>query len=142
MRQKLSLLVVVCLVCLFHAKAQTVNESESSIFFNETSAEILLVVENPKQTFDGKISLELLDVQNVVRAKITQNEKIESGKKSYKITMPLGNLMEKSEDNLAWFRLRYRIGETNGIVSLSQIIRDIFELRVKVWKKHLKQIGA
>lgn len=130
MRQKLSLLVVVCLVCLFHAKAQTVNESESSIFFNETSAEILLVVENPKQTFDGKISLELLDVQNVVRAKITQNEKIESGKKSYKITIPLGNLMEKSEDNLAWFRLRYRVGETNGIVSLSQIIRDIFELRV------------
>ena len=130
MRQKLFLVVVVFFVCLFSAKAQTVNETESSIIFSETAADISLNIENPKQTFDGKIELELLDANNIVRAKATQNARIESGKKDYKITMPLGDLMKKSENELAWFRLRYRIGEANGIISLSQIIRDIFELRV------------
>ena len=82
MRQKLSLLVVLCLVCLFSAKAQTVNESESEISFNETSEDILLVIENPKQTFNGGIELELLDAENKIRAKSFQNAKIENGKKS------------------------------------------------------------
>ena len=130
MRQKLSLLVVLCLVCLFSAKAQTVNESESKISFNETSADVLLVVENPKQTFDSRIELELLDAENKIRTKSFQNAKIENGKKSYNLTLPIADLMKKSENEIAWFRLRYRIGEAQGIISLSQIMRDIFELRV------------
>lgn len=130
MRQKLFLSVVVCLMCLFSVKAQTVNESESSIIFNETSAEVSIVVENPKQTFDTRIEFELLDAESKIRAKTAQNVKIESGKKSYNLTLPTGDLMKTNEDDIAWFRLRYRIGEARGIVSLSQIIRDIFELRV------------
>ncbi len=50
MRQKLSLSVVLCVVCLFSAKAQTVSESESKIIFNKTAAGILPVIENPKKT--------------------------------------------------------------------------------------------
>jgi hypothetical protein len=130
MRQKLSLLVVLCVVCLFSAKAQTINESESKISFNETSADILLVIENPKQTFDGGIELELLDTENKIRAKSFQNAKIENGKKSYNLTLPINDLMKKNENEIVWFRLRYRIGEARGIISLSEILRDIFELRV------------
>jgi hypothetical protein len=130
MRQKLSLLVVLCLVGLFSAKAQTVNESESKISFSETSADVSLAVENPKQSFDGKIELELLDAESKIRAKSFQNAKIENGKKSYNLTLPINDLMKKSENEIAWFRLRYRIGEMQGIISLSEIMRDIFELRV------------
>ncbi len=130
MRQKLSLWVVLCLVCLFSAKAQTVSESESNITFNETSADVLLVIENPRATFDSRIELELLDAENKIRAKSFQNAKIENGKKSYNLTLPTADLMKKSENEIAWFRLHYRVGETNGIISLSQIMRDIFELRV------------
>ncbi len=130
MRQTLFLVVVVFSVCLFSVKAQTVNESESNIIFNETAAEISLAIENPKPSFDGKISLELLDAENLVRANASQNAKIENGKKSYKISMPLGDLMQKSENEIAWYRLHYRIGDAQGVISLSQIMRDIFELRV------------
>lgn len=130
MRQKLSLLVVLCVVCLFSAKAQTVNESESNITFNEASADVLLVIENPRATFDSRIELELLDAENKIRAKSIQNAKIENGKKSYNLTLPTADLMKKSENEIAWFRLRYRVGESQGIISLSQIMRDIFELRV------------
>ena len=130
MRQKLFLLFVVCFVCLLSAEAQTVIEAESNAVFNENSANIALTVENPSRTFDGKIELELLDAGSVIRAKTSTNIRLENGKKSYNLTLPLGDLMAKGENDLAWFRLRYRIGETRGIVSLSQIIRDIFELRV------------
>ena len=130
MRQKLFLLVVVCLVCLFSAKAQTVSESESSISFDETSADVLLVIENPKQSFDGKIELELLDAESKIRARAVQNAKIENGKKSYRLILPTGDLTQKDRDEIFWFRLNYRVGTTQGIISLSQIMRDIFELRV------------
>ena len=73
MRQKLFLLFVVCFVCLLSAEAQTVIEAESNAVFNEKSANITLAIENSKRTFDGKIELELLDAQSVIRAKSAQS---------------------------------------------------------------------
>ncbi len=130
MRQKLFLTVALCFVCLFSARAQTVIEPESNVSFNETAADVRLVIENPKQAFDGRIELELLDAESNIRARSVQNAKIENGKKSYNLNLPLGDLLEKRVDELFWFRLRYRVGAARGIVSLSQIMRDVFELRV------------
>ncbi len=121
---------MVCFVCLLSVRAQTVVEAESGAIFNENSANISLVVENPNRTFDNKIELELLDAEGKIRAKTAENVRLENGKKSYNLTLPLGDLLSKDENDLAWFRLRWRIGDASGIVSLSQIIRDIFELRV------------
>lgn len=130
MRQKLFLTVVVCLACLFSARAQTVIESESSISFTENSADVSLAVENKRQSFDAVIEVELVDAENKIRAKWAQNAKIEAGKKSYNLTLPVNDLMNKGVEDLFWYRLRYRVGKSSGIISLSQIIRDIFDLRV------------
>ncbi len=130
MRTRIFPLVVVCLLCLFSVKAQNVKESESSIIFNANLAKVSFVVENPADDYDDKIELEILDAEDVVRAKTSQNFRIERGKKTYKLTMPTGNLLETAADGIDWFRLRYRVGGKTGIISLSQLVKDIFELRI------------
>jgi hypothetical protein len=130
MRSKLFLLLVVLLVCLFTGRAQTVNENESSLVFTGEAAHVSIVLDNPAKAFDGKIQLELLDNYSEVRASISQNVRIREGKGSYDLVMPIDDLLEDAEDEVAWFRLRYRVGNVTGIISLSQIIRDIFELKI------------
>lgn len=130
MREKLFPLLVVCLACLFSANAQTVVETESSILFSEKTAEVSMVLKNSGGEFDSKIELEMLDAENKVRADKTQNLRIKQGRKTYKIEMPIGDLLTMATDGVDWFRLRYRVGETSGIVSLSQLVKNIFEIRI------------
>lgn len=137
MRPKLFLLFVLCLVCLFSARAQTINEAESSIVLNEKTANISIAIENAAKAFDGKIELEILDAENKVRARASQNIQIKKGKETYQFAMPLGDLMRVSEDEIAWYRLHYRLGQAEGFVSLSELIKDVFELRVTASEKVL-----
>ena len=130
MRPKLFLLLVVCLVCLFSANAQTLNEKETSVVLNETAADLALVVENPSRAFEAPVEIELLDAESKVRARVSQPVRLKEGKDTYHIAMPLGDLLKTAENEIAWYRLRYRVGDARGIISLSQILRDIFELRV------------
>ena len=130
MRSKLFLLLVVLLVCLFTGRAQTVNENESSLVYNGEAAHVSIVLDNPAKSFDGKIQLELLDAYSEVVGSIFQNVRIKEGKGSYDLVMPIGDLLEDTEGEVAWFRLRYRVGNAAGIISVSQIIRDIFELKI------------
>ncbi|HSK72104.1 MAG TPA: MG2 domain-containing protein, partial [Pyrinomonadaceae bacterium] len=130
MRTRIFSLLVVCLVCLFPAKAQVVNETESSIVLNGKTADVSIVLENPAKSFDGTINLELLDTEDKIRANLTQNLRIKKGKETYKISVPLADLPKQAEDEIGWYRLRYRIGERSGVISLSELIKDIFDLRV------------
>lgn len=130
MRTKLFPLVVVCLLCLFSAHAQNVLEKESSLKLSENSAEAAIVVENPAENIDAKIELEILDTKDKIQARKTQNLQIEKGKKTYKIPIEWNNWTAVSDQKLDWFRLHYRIGEREGFVSLSELVKDIFELRV------------
>jgi len=123
-------MLAVCLVCLFSAQAQTVNETESSVILNEMTADVSIVLENQNKTFDGRIELELLDAENKIRAQAAQNVRIRNGKEIYKLTMPLGDLLQTLEDEIAWFRLHYKIADKEGFISLSELLKDIFELRV------------
>jgi hypothetical protein len=130
MRAKLFLLFVLSLVCLFSAEAQTINEAESSVVLNDKTALAAIVVENAAKSFDGKIELEILDAESKVRASAAQNVQIKSGKETYKIALPLGDLMRTAQNDIAWYRLHYRVGQTEGFASLSELIKDVFELRV------------
>jgi len=130
MRRKFFFLFVLCLVCLFSAEAQTVNEAESSVVLSEKTAAVSIVIENAAKPFGGKIELELLDAENKIRASGTRNVEIKTGKELYRLVLPLGDLMQTSEGEIVWYRLHYRIGQTEGFVSLSEMVKDIFELRV------------
>ena len=130
MRHKLFLIVVLSLVCLFSAQAQTVIETESSIVFGEKTADLALVLENPDREFSARAELEILDAENKIRARTEQNVRIERGRETYKFSLAAADLLKASEDEIAWYRLHYRVGKIEGFVSLSELIRDDFELRV------------
>ncbi|MBX7173681.1 MAG: carboxypeptidase regulatory-like domain-containing protein [Pyrinomonadaceae bacterium] len=128
-------LVALCLVCLSLTQAQTVLENETSVIFNEKTADVSLVVQNLDKSFAGKIELELLNNEDKKIAEASQNFKIKRGKESYKLSMPLGDLLEKVDSEVAWYRLHYRVGNTQGFISLSEIVKDVFELRVAAAEK-------
>lgn len=123
-------LFVLCLLCLFSVKAQTLNESETSLVLNEKTADFSLVIENPNRTANSKITLEILDSEDKIRANLSRNLLIKNGKDSYKISLPLRNLLQTNQSDISWFRLRYKINDNHGTISLSQIVKDIFEIRV------------
>ena len=137
--KKVSLLVLFNLIFVGAAKSQTnliVNEAKSNAVLLEKSANILLFLENPNKALASKITLELLDTNGKIRANTVKEAKIKKGSSVYKISLPLGDLMTKAEDEIGWYRLNYKISDSNdnlqtaGIVSFSEIIKDIFELRV------------
>src|SRR5262245_25423344 len=130
MRQKLFLVVVVCLVCFFSVQAQTVIETESNISFGERNADLSLVLENSTSAFDAAAEFEVLDGEGKIRAKQSQNLRIGRGKETYKIALAIGDLLKTAEDEIAWYRLHYRVGRAEGFISLSELMKDVFELRV------------
>lgn len=139
MKGKFFLAVFVCLFLLSVAAAQSVlkvDEAQTRIVFREKSAEILLIIENAQNDFDGTIKFEILDVEGNIRSTFEQQEKIKSGRKTYKISAPIFDLLQENSDKIGWFRLRYRIfdidqkTQNDGIVSFSEILKDVFELRV------------
>lgn len=139
MRGKFPLTVVVCLFLVSIVEAQnflTVNESETQMILQATAAQTSLVIENSRPSFDGQISLELVDTNGAVRARTQRKERFKSGKATYQVDLPLHDLMQKNSDEIGWFRLRFRVADaggnlrSDGVISLSEIIKDAFELRV------------
>lgn len=130
MRRKSVVWFVVCLYCVVSINAQTVVENESSILLNEKTADVSLVVDNPNKNSAHKITLELLDANDIVRSQTAGSQQLKLGKETYKLQLPINDLLEKNQADISWFRLRYQIGDTRGIISLSQIVKDIFEIRV------------
>jgi hypothetical protein len=133
MRRKFFFLVVLCLVCVSSGEAQTkisLNEAETAMVLKTDAAEISLAVENSEKEFSANSTLELLDEEDKVRANVSQILKIKNGRGNYKLTMPLSNLMRTAEHKIVWYRLRYRIGDLQGIISLSELVKNDFELRV------------
>ncbi|MEP7147373.1 MAG: alpha-2-macroglobulin family protein [Acidobacteriota bacterium] len=130
MRVKLFPSILVCLLCAFACSAQAVDEAGSSAIISGTNAEITLLANSTARAFDGSADLQLIDPQGVVRAKTSHSLRIKTGIQKYRIDVPLGDLVNIRGDELGWFRLRYRLGESAGIISLSELMHDVFELRV------------
>ncbi len=130
MRPKFILLFGMLAVCLLSAHAQTINEAESRVVLQTNTAEISLAVENSGGNFDADAQLELLDIEGKIRAKTSMPLRIKPGKENYQISLFLGDLLKDVESDIIWYRLRYRVGAAEGIISLSQLVTDNFELRV------------
>ena len=88
------------------------------------------MIENDGEKLETKLGLELLDQGGEVRASQEKALKIKRGKKRYRVEMPLGGLLKTVDNEFVWYRLRYSIGESRGILSLSELIKDVFEVRV------------
>src|SRR5262245_23892672 len=118
-----------------------VRESLCRVRFQHKAIEITLPLENPSgEATNQKIQLQILDPRNQVRATADRTESINGRSHELRIVVPfdVSALTEEDRRRLPWFRLQYRItnadapfGQTaDGIVSLSEITPELFELRV------------
>ncbi|MBP6005020.1 MAG: carboxypeptidase regulatory-like domain-containing protein [Pyrinomonadaceae bacterium] len=131
MRSKLFLIFLWILVYSFSLTAQTVVEAESRVTIEGNSARVRIIVNADRDLSNISATVELLDIASVVRSRSsTSILSIKRGKQSIELDLPLGEILRSSVEDIAWYRLRYTIGNTSGIISMSQLIGDLFELRI------------
>ena len=143
------LLSLMCLAVLFVFVTQLtgargelrVNETGSSVSFQKDPAEVLLAIENPSSgVVNTNVEVELLDPFNNSIAKTTQVQAIGRGSQTLKLSLPFSfsNANQRERNQILWYRLRYRLSPqespaeilAGGLISLSEITPDIFELRI------------
>ncbi|HJR08223.1 MAG TPA: MG2 domain-containing protein [Pyrinomonadaceae bacterium] len=126
--------------------ALRVNEAATRILLGEGQSKVALAVENhDKQPVLAQIKLELLDTSDKVVARTQRREHLKPGTSVVKAFLPVSNFASNNQDNrqLLWYRLRYEIAPyvadasrivdstpSAGIISMSEITPDLFELRV------------
>ena len=137
MKGKFFLAVAVCLFLVGYAEAQNklqVNEAETQAVFFANKLDTNLIVENYAQSFSGQIQLEVLDADDKILSHSETVETIKRGK--HGLLIPLDFTQTQAADSLLWYRLRYAITRenspvaTSGIVSLSEIMPELFELQI------------
>ena len=132
--------VLLCLVPLTRAGGEVrVNEANTRILLEKDPLEVLLAVENSSgEPLNARVELKLLDPKNNSRANTTQVQSLKNGSQTLSLFVPLSfsSLSEKERRELVWLRLHYRISKddsttlTEGIISFSEITRDLFDIRV------------
>ena len=140
MKVKISLALFVCLFFVAAANAQNllkVNEAETQVFATRTGMQLNLAVESDfSKNRKAKVSLEILDRTDVQIARNDSMETVENGKSVLEIPFSLAVSDARS---LIWHRLRYAVAIdgklTSGIVSLSEIMPELFGLRVESSKQ-------
>lgn len=135
MKVRLLVLFLSLFVCAFSVAAQTVVEDESSAMINEKTAEISLAIESKARSHDTRIELTLLDPNGDVRPALSQTARISAGKRNYKFQIPLGGIAENSRNELVWWRVAYHVGNVRGIVSVSELLGDDFDLRAAAFQR-------
>src|SRR4051794_10212423 len=123
MRIKPFLLVAAIVLCVFSLRAQTVSESGSSVILDKGSLELSLVVDGATAAGEESCEFVVLDPNGNIRARAIAALKLRQGKHSYKVSIPAADLLS-SADDIAWYRLQYRVGKAAGVVSLSELMRD------------------
>jgi hypothetical protein len=116
-----------------------VNEARTRFLLEKEPAEVLLAVENSTgETLNAKVEVEIRDPQDRRISQVNQVQSIGMGDQVLTLTLPLYFSKLKAEDRrFIWHRLHYRLSKegqsdsiTEGIISLSEITPDLFELRV------------
>ena len=140
-------LAVASLVNATQTLSLRVNEATTRISLAAGHSKISLAVENHTgHASPAHIKLELLDPHDRVVARTQRRETLKPGANVVAAFLPISNLTRPGEDikHLLWYRLRYEVAPTTtnagttatppplaaGIISLSEITPDLFELNV------------
>lgn len=118
-----------------------VNEAKTRVLLQKEPAEVRLAIENlSDENLNVGVQVEVLDPRNHVLASNKRDEAIARGSQTLALSVPLyvSKLAPKDRSELLWYRLHYRLTHeqsstdtiADGIVSLSEITPELFELRV------------
>ncbi|MDT7690623.1 MAG: hypothetical protein QOE46_3382 [Acidobacteriota bacterium] len=135
-------------VCLFAAHLSSASSvlrlDESRIRVSLDGAETRVIIEADNGTglaFPARLSVELLDPHDRVRASAVIDVRVRRGANSFDVPLklPYTELSESDRAEFPWYRLRYKVEpaagtdpaqRAGGVVSISEITPDLFELRV------------
>ncbi|HUQ32047.1 MAG TPA: MG2 domain-containing protein [Pyrinomonadaceae bacterium] len=126
-----------------------VNEADTRLLLEDKQTLVSLVIENPAgRSFPAQVRLEAIDPNGQARAVVESEETIKRGNSALVIPLPLQltNLSKSERNEMLWYRLRYQvtplasseaagIARVEGIVSLSEITPDIFQVNVTAPEK-------
>lgn len=116
-----------------------VNETATRVRWREGRTEVALAVENlTARDLPVRLSLEWLDPHDLVRSRAERRETLRPGAGHAVVPLSLPFELNDHQPETLWYRLRYRLtpdstaqfAPVEGLVSLSTIAPDIFELRV------------
>ncbi|MCO6511107.1 MAG: carboxypeptidase regulatory-like domain-containing protein, partial [Aridibacter famidurans] len=131
MRIRVTALLAMAVVCLSAGiEAQVVNEEASSAELTEEGLTVSLAVENLGKEFQSRLTVEILDNEGKVVSSEYSDLRVREGRRNYSIPLPVPELNPDDEDGIFWHRLRYRIGQAHGIVSLSELLKGVIEVTV------------
>jgi hypothetical protein len=126
----------------FGESTPRVNESKTTAKLVEQSMLVSLAIENPSGSdFQAHISVQLIDPDGVVQSTAEQDEELRSGSSKVHLSLPLTKTSDVA--GVFWYRLCYQIYQSgsqptdelrhslaDGIISVSQVAPDIFELHL------------
>jgi hypothetical protein len=144
-----SILVLLGLsVCLFAAHlssaspALRLDESRIKLTLGDRQTVVTLELDNRTgRSFPARVRVELLDPKDKVRAEASAEQDVRRGANvvSIPLKLPYAELLEVERKEFPWYRLRYHIAPVapadaalavEGVVSISEVTPDLFELRV------------
>lgn len=135
MRRNFSLFLAVCAIFLsvsFFSQAEEnslrVDENSTRFFLRSDAAEVLLSIENRRATSAAQIRVEILAPDDSVKADFERETILENGRNEQLLPLKLPT----DEENLSFYRLRYRVATANetvsGILAIAAIAPEIFEI--------------
>ncbi len=130
MRPSLVAVIFVCLIMVSAAFSQKVDEAPSSIVFRDGVAVVQLAVECDRSLRNALTTIELVDTNGVVRMSGGGERDLTKGRQTLEYRIPISTTISDPDDGLGWYRLRYRVADATGIISVSQIASELFELRI------------
>jgi len=119
-----------------------VNEAAIKLSFNNEQTDVTLtLVNNTGESFAARVLIELLDPLDKVRSGAQLDRLVKPGVSTVivPLALPYARMPEDERRELPWYRLRYRIAPAvensgvnsiEGVVSVSGITPDLFDLRV------------
>jgi hypothetical protein len=136
--------LVVCLFAVYPSGATStlrLDESRIRVSLEHARTNVSLEVESGEsRTFGARVSVTLVDPRDKVRAEAAADVSVRAGKNSFSVLLklPYSELLEAERKEFPWYRLRYRVAPEGGaavsaiegVVSLSEVTPDLFELRV------------
>src|ERR1051326_2662822 len=123
------------------APALRVETSSVKIHLDNQQTNIsLTVINNLAQSYPAAILIEIVSPQDSISGSAAAKETIQPGENKISLAFPLNTYDDLENNRILWYRLHYRItpisrsaseiSSVEGFLSLSEIVPDIFELRV------------
>jgi CRISPR/Cas system CMR-associated protein Cmr5 small subunit len=143
MKAKIYGVIVLCFLLSLAADAQVflrVDEAQTKAHFINNQLQTVLAIENSAQNFAAAVKLEILDAEDKILGAAETLQSVKRGRQTLPLTIAFNQKEEAAED-LLWKRLRYTITAENsgaavsGVVSLSEIMPEIFELQISAPEK-------